>query len=1025
MIPIELTIQGLYSYQKKQIIDFTKLTDAGLFGIFGGVGSGKSSIIEAITFAIYGETDRLNKRDNRNYNMMNLKSNELLIDFIFKAGKDEKTYRSTVKGRRNSKNFDDVRVITRTASKKTDDKWEVIELGELVDVISLSYNNFKRTVIIPQGQFQEFLQLGNKDRTLMMKELFNLEKYDLSNKVSILEKKNNEQKNRAEGQLMNLGDINPELIETYSNQLLKLEEEIENHNLEHKKSSELEEQLRGLKELIQKKSYAENKLTILLEQKDYFISLENRVKLYELCVNRFKNLIDRIQENNEKLVERNNDIVSDKEKLRSVHLVIERLEQFINKLKPDFEKRNDLKVKVDDLDNLLNIKKLEDAISEKTKRVEIGRSFWSDCNKEVEELKALMQTLDDKLKVLRNNMPDLSLLSAINTWHIEMLHLDKQMSELTNNINNTTKKEEDIEKERILIISNPFFETLVNEVTLKTCRDYLKLEELNIKNKQTKLLEQTTHLRVKEKLKFYAEDLKEGFPCPVCGSLHHPEPNKSEDIKDKLDDIRKESIKLEERLNIILALNKSIEKIEDNIEIILSDKIEYQSNKEKLLRLIDIHKKKFVWNKYVNKDELDNAFFEADRLKNEITNLEKKITLVSDKLALHEKKREQARERLESLRNVLTKHNTEFETLIKQLRVVTPEEYNETTIEDIEEEKHKLSSRFDFIEREYNSGIEKLIKHRNEKDKLVVKIESNEKELQNEKTTILKLENSINEELRKSDFNSLNEVERILSESIDLNTEKQRIKEYNESLLKSKTEFDQLIIEIGDKSYDSERHKELITKIDLLNIEKQEKSNEKGKITERLEDLKKKLQSQSSLRNELKELVKRADNIRTMRTLFNANGFVNYISSVYLQNLCNAANDRFFQLTRQKLSLEITSDNNFQIRDFMNSGKVRGVKTLSGGQTFQASLSLALALADNIQKTTHSNQNFFFLDEGFGTLDKESLNIVFDTLKSLRKENRIVGVISHVEEMQQEIEVHLRIENDDENGSIIYQSWNE
>ena len=63
MIPIQLTIEGLYSYQNRQIIDFSKLTQAGLFGIFGAVGSGKSSILEAITFALYGETERLNAKD--------------------------------------------------------------------------------------------------------------------------------------------------------------------------------------------------------------------------------------------------------------------------------------------------------------------------------------------------------------------------------------------------------------------------------------------------------------------------------------------------------------------------------------------------------------------------------------------------------------------------------------------------------------------------------------------------------------------------------------------------------------------------------------------------------------------------------------------------------------------------------------------------------------------------------------------------------------------------------------------------
>jgi exonuclease SbcC len=80
-------------------------------------------------------------------------------------------------------------------------------------------------------------------------------------------------------------------------------------------------------------------------------------------------------------------------------------------------------------------------------------------------------------------------------------------------------------------------------------------------------------------------------------------------------------------------------------------------------------------------------------------------------------------------------------------------------------------------------------------------------------------------------------------------------------------------------------------------------------------------------------------------------------------------------------------------------------------------------LADNIQKITESNQNFFFLDEGFGSLDKDSLAVVFETLKLLRRENRVVGVISHVEEMQQEIDTHLKIVNHEETGSRIMPSW--
>jgi exonuclease SbcC len=221
MIPIQLTIKGLYSYQEKQTIDFTKLTAANLFGIFGTVGSGKSSILEAITFAIYGRTDRLNlSGDNRYYNMMNLKSDELLIDFIFETGKNQTAYRATVKGRRNSKNFDDVKTLERSAYRKNGNDWLPVEIETLKTAIGLSYDNFKRTIIIPQGQFQEFLQLGNKDRTQMMKELFNLGKFEFYNKVASLEIKNNAQKQNIGGQLQQLGELDPEQIKIYEAQLV-------------------------------------------------------------------------------------------------------------------------------------------------------------------------------------------------------------------------------------------------------------------------------------------------------------------------------------------------------------------------------------------------------------------------------------------------------------------------------------------------------------------------------------------------------------------------------------------------------------------------------------------------------------------------------------------------------------------------------------------------------------------------------------------------------------------------------------
>src|SRR5699024_1019652 len=106
MIPIRLSIEGLYSYQKRQLIDFTNLADAGLFGIFGSTGSGKSSILEAISYALYGETERMNAREGRNYNMMNLKSDRAYIEFDFR-NHENRIFRACRELKRNSRRFDD------------------------------------------------------------------------------------------------------------------------------------------------------------------------------------------------------------------------------------------------------------------------------------------------------------------------------------------------------------------------------------------------------------------------------------------------------------------------------------------------------------------------------------------------------------------------------------------------------------------------------------------------------------------------------------------------------------------------------------------------------------------------------------------------------------------------------------------------------------------------------------------------------------------------------------------------------
>src|SRR5690606_20061013 len=142
--------------------------------------------------------------------------------------------------------------------------------------------------------------------------------------------------------------------------------------------------------------------------------------------------------------------------------------------------------------------------------------------------------------------------------------------------------------------------------------------------------------------------------------------------------------------------------------------------------------------------------------------------------------------------------------------------------------------------------------------------------------------------------------------------------------------------------------------------------------------------------------------------------------SIHLQRLCEIANQRFHRLTKNNLSLTINENNEFEVIDFLHNGFRRSVKTLSGGQTFEAELCLALALAENIQSMNKADKNFFFIDEGLGTQDPESMNTVFETLQYLNRDNRIVGIISHVEELKERIPRAITVINDTEKGSQLH-----
>src|SRR5690606_6410995 len=177
--PISLSITGLHSFREKQVIDFEALRGAGVFGIFGPTGSGKSSILDAITLALYGKVERAT---NNTQGIMNHAENTLSVSFMFEIGAEKMKRRYRVE--RTYKRTDDISIRISVCRLIEIDEDEVVladkereVTAKIQEILGLTIDDFTRAVVLPQGKFAEFLSLRGSERRKMLERLFHLEKY--------------------------------------------------------------------------------------------------------------------------------------------------------------------------------------------------------------------------------------------------------------------------------------------------------------------------------------------------------------------------------------------------------------------------------------------------------------------------------------------------------------------------------------------------------------------------------------------------------------------------------------------------------------------------------------------------------------------------------------------------------------------------------------------------------------------------------------------------------------------------------
>ena len=1023
MIPLYLTIEGLYSYKEKQEIDFSRLTQAQLFGIFGATGSGKSSILEAITYALYGQSERLNQRDNRGYNMMNLKSNRLFIDFEFLV--HDVKYKFTVLGKRNSKRFDTVATLDRQAFKYENGQPTPLQDSDAEAILGLSYDNFKRTVIIPQGKFQEFLQLSETDRTRMLREIFKLEKYELYRKTASLEHKNNDQITRQETLLIQLENVDLEAVRTLQTDIASREKAVTELKKEHSKLERELKELNALQLLIEKIEPQRKKVEDLQAKAASFHDREQSLLQYETCLIDFKPLLDKKAEQSEQLTQTSQKVKS-KQQARDQALVeLKRSEETFEEIKKEYAQRDEFLQKAEEFSTIIQLKEVESNLIALLARITKGNEIIEKSRHEIEQMKLDLTSKSVQIRELRESRPDINRLMKIQDWYVKYKDLKKNTFQAEKNRLAMIEKHEKLNDEKVSILKlTPLSQTQF-KLPEGQLIDLLSNRKLEIKSKIQQQEIEREEILTQVQLKHLAEKLQEGNPCPLCGSVHHPEILNIKHSDHKLEEIRTNIQQLRDRLQKFSQAQIRMELMhtqgkELKLQLKNADK-EYQT----LSRELDTHEVAFTWTQYTMEDDspIQTKILEIQRIDKQVDQLNQEWEAFETSIHKEEKRLNHYINELEKLKKQENSLQLQFNAQLQGLKIIDFQQHKSKENLQLEKLSIQQKERHKSISDLHQTSEKRLQQLRSNVDMLKGELAELDKQEQQLGRSIAKINHQALEKLAQSDFPSLQIVEQILKQGLDVSAEKQRIHEFKQSLHVAKSALADLESQISGKTLDLNHLQKIKHQQELLNQQLSDQMVQIGGLKQSLQQMEADLKRKREIQGKLNKLKLRADDIRLLKNMFTRSGFVNYVSSIFLQNLCIAANDRFRKLTRGALSIEPTTNNSFQVRDFLNNGKIRSVKTLSGGQTFQAALCLALALSDQVQQQVVSPQNFFFLDEGFGSLDKASLQTVFQTLKTLRKEKRIVGVISHVEELQEEIDTYLHIENREEDGSKILPSW--
>lgn len=1031
MRPLKLTMSAFGPYAGVETIDFKKLNDRNIFLITGPTGAGKTTIFDAISYGIFGEASGSSRDKDSLRSDFALPETPTYVELEFELrGKEYKITRFPQQERKKARGEG---FIAKNAEAHL-----IIPGGDIVtkvnnvdekisSILGINKNQFRQIVMLPQGEFRKLLEADSSEREVIFRKIFGTEAFEtiqrkLDDQKKSLYRKIADTKTQrdtyvkhieADDEILlsfiNAGDLNiVEILNRTTEFIAKDEEEskilkeemqkLKNEQVKVQKSIARGEEIN--KKLKERYELRDKLNCHLLKQKEYGekqTRLDKGRKAIEV-----KLVEDSLRDRQDNLKLKQIQYKESEQKLKGAE---ENLVLWKSKLEQEEAKEVERKKLSADIVNLNSKEEKIRVYEQKSSQIATLRQELKNKNDFLKKLKLAIN--NDKLK--------------LETTNKELVEAEKAETQKEKLDRAVSEKEFLISELRILYRKTEEYKKISDKHNndSKNFREFQ--EEYNSIKIQYESMEDNFR---KGQAGLLAKDLKEGTACPVCGSTQHPYlaqlihgvPTEEElkVVKAKYDMLREErDKKLNELADLNGIMKKSKEELADQKEKLKSylDEDIVAMEEKSLLTYLSANGTKIGGElKALKKDQADI-----------IKIIEKKPKLEDDlvKITNYIKSKENSAESLE-------KEYTEFygkveseEKLIVNIEKEIAQEIR--TIDKLISRIKELQNAFTNMQNDYKRAQEGYSKAQTEYASSKADKEVKAKNVDETVEEVRLWQEQLNNKIKEAGFEDYSQyyLFRMTEEEIKL-LEKD-ILEYHQNLKSLKDRLENSVRDTAElKEVSTES---LSESLNGLKEQEQHLGEKEKNIFSRINNNNKALREVKSISEAIREDEEKYSVIGELARIATGDNreritFERYVLAAYFDEIISAANARLnkmaggrFILRRKEEKGKGRKQEGLELEVFDNyTGKARHVKTLSGGESFKASLALALGLADVVQSYAGGiSLDTMFVDEGFGTLDPESLDNAIQCLIDLQKGGRMVGIISHVPELKERIDARLEI----------------